>query len=54
MLRHAVGTSLLRSGAGIVTVAGLMGHRRLDTTRLCALPAERDLEDAVARLPGDR
>lgn len=53
-LRHTFGTNLLRSGVDIVTVAELMGHRRLDTTRLYTLPTERDLEDAVARLPSDQ
>jgi site-specific recombinase XerD len=53
-LRHTFGTNLLRSGVDIVTVAELMGHRRLDTTRLYTLPTERDLEDAVAKLPTDQ
>jgi integrase/recombinase XerC len=38
----------------IVIVAELMGHRRLDTTRLHTLPTERDFEDAVAKLPPDQ
>jgi site-specific recombinase XerD len=53
-VRHTFATNLLRNGADIVTVAELMGHRRLDTTRLYTLPTERDLEEAVARLPGDQ
>ena len=53
-IRHTFGTNLLRNGADIVTVAELMGHRRLDTTRLYTLPTERDPEDAVARLPADQ
>jgi site-specific recombinase XerD len=53
-LRHTFGTNLLRNGVDIVTVAELMGHRRLDTTRLYTLPTERDLEDAVAKLPTDQ
>jgi site-specific recombinase XerD len=53
-LRHTFGTNLLRSGVDIVTVAELMRHRRLDTTRLYTLPTERDLEDAVAKLPTDQ
>lgn len=52
-IRHTFGTSLLRSGVDIVTVAELMGHRRLDTTRLYTRPTERDLENAVAKLPAD-
>ncbi len=43
-LRHTFGTNLLRSGVDIVTVAELMGHRRLDTTRLYTLPTERDVK----------
>lgn len=31
-----------------------MGHRRLDTTRLYTRPSERDLENAVAKLPTDQ
>ncbi|MDQ2811763.1 MAG: hypothetical protein M3Z75_07760 [Actinomycetota bacterium] len=33
------GTNLLRSGGGIVTVAKLMGDRRLDTTRQSCPPS---------------
>jgi integrase/recombinase XerC len=54
IVRHTFGTNLLRNGVDIVTVAELMGHRRLDTTRLYTLPTERDLEDAVAKLPADQ
>jgi len=51
---HTFGTNLLRNGVDIVTVAELMGHRRLDTTRLHTRPPERDLENAVAKLPTDQ
>ena len=53
-IRHTFGTNLLRNGVNIVTVAELMGHRRLDTTRLYTLPTDQDLEDAVAKLPADQ
>ncbi len=53
-IRHTFGTNLLRNGTDIVTVAELMGHRRLDTTRLYTRPTERDLENAVAKLPTDQ
>jgi site-specific recombinase XerD len=53
-VRHTFGTNLLRNGVDIVTVAELMGHRRLDTTRLYTLPTAADLEDAVATLPADQ
>ena len=32
----------------------LMGHRRLDTTRLYTRPTEQDPENAVAKLPADQ
>ncbi|NYH53084.1 hypothetical protein HNR06_002673 [Nocardiopsis arvandica] len=32
-------------------MARLTGHKRLDTTRRCALSAEADMEVAVAQLP---
>jgi integrase/recombinase XerC len=53
-LRHTFGTNLLRSGEDIATVAELMGHRRLYTTRLYTQPTEQDLENAVAKLPADQ
>ena len=39
VIRHTFGTNLLRRGVDIATVAELMGHRRLDTTRLYTSPA---------------
>ena len=54
VIRHTFATNLLRSGVDIVTVAELMGHTQLDTTRLYTLPTEADLENAVATLPTDR
>lgn len=53
-LRHTFGTNLLRSGVDVVVVAELMGHRRLDTTRLYTLPNHTDLETAVTKLPTDQ
>jgi integrase/recombinase XerC len=53
-LRHTFGTNLLRSGVDVVVVAQLMGHRRLDTTRLYTLPNHTDLETAVTKLPTDQ
>jgi site-specific recombinase XerD len=37
VLRHTFGTELTRSGVDIVTVAELMGHASLETTRLYTL-----------------
>jgi len=36
-----------RSGADIVLVAEIAGHRRLDTTRRYSLPSEADRDAAV-------
>jgi len=52
-LRHTYGTSMIRAGVDIVTVAGLMGHVRLETTRAYVLPTEADLEAAIMTLPVD-
>lgn len=52
-LRHTFGTNLTRSGVDVVTVAQLMGHKRLETTRRYTLPTQADLEAAVAHLPAD-
>ena len=40
VLRHTFGTELTRSGVDIVTVAELMGHASLETTRLYTNPRE--------------
>lgn len=50
-MRRTFGTNLTRSGVDVVTVAQLMGHKRLETTRRYSLPA--DLEAAVSNLPSD-
>jgi site-specific recombinase XerD len=47
VLRHTCVTNLIRSGADVVLVAELAGHRRLDTTRRYSLPSEAD-RDAAA------
>ncbi|MFI6599675.1 tyrosine-type recombinase/integrase [Nonomuraea sp. NPDC050536] len=49
-IRHTFGTNLLRSGVGLVVVAQVLGHARLDMTRLYTLPTDPDLEAAVATL----
>jgi site-specific recombinase XerD len=48
-IRHTFGTRQVRDGTDIVTVAELMGHRRLDTTMLYTLPTQADVEAAVSR-----
>jgi hypothetical protein len=44
-------TNLVRSGADVVVVAEIGGHRRLDTVRRYSLPLEADRDAALeARL----
>jgi site-specific recombinase XerD len=52
-LRHTFGTSMIRDGVDIVTVAELMGHARLETTRSYTQPTAEDLERALDALPVD-
>ena len=47
VLRHTCITNLIRSGADVVLVADIAGHRRLDTTRRYSLPSEADRDAAV-------
>jgi site-specific recombinase XerD len=52
-----VGTLLVtstRAGTDLVTVAELLGHASLDSTRIYTLPTKDDLDDAIARLTIDR
>jgi site-specific recombinase XerD len=53
VLRHCFGTNLVREGVDLPTVATLMGHARLETTRRYAAPSADDLQRAVGRLPVD-
>ncbi|MCA1700147.1 MAG: tyrosine-type recombinase/integrase [Actinobacteria bacterium] len=46
-LRHTAVTNLIRSGADVVLVAELAGHRRLDTTRRYSLPSAADRDGAL-------
>jgi integrase len=43
-----------RSGIDLVTVAELLGHVSLDSTRIYTLPTDDDLDAAVALLTVDR
>jgi integrase/recombinase XerD len=52
-LRHTFGTELTRNGVDIVTVAELMGHASLETTRLYTRPREADMQRAVDALSAD-
>ncbi|SRR5579871_777711 len=52
-LRHTFGTELVRQGVDIVTVAELMGHASLETTRGYTRPTEADMQRAVDVLTVD-
>jgi site-specific recombinase XerD len=52
-LRHTFGTELTRSGVDLVSVAELMGHASLETTRLYTRPSTADLQRAVDLLTVD-
>jgi integrase/recombinase XerD len=54
VLRHTFGSDLVRRGTDVVTVAELLGHASLDSTRIYTLPTEDDLDAAVAGLTVDR
>jgi len=47
------GTELTRSGVDLVTVAELMGHASLETTRLYTRPSKADMQRAVDLLTTD-
>jgi site-specific recombinase XerD len=53
-LRHTFGTQLVRAGVDLVTVAELMGHARLETTRIYTRPTRDDRERALDALLVDR
>lgn len=47
MLRHTYGRELVASGIDIATVAELMGHNDVNTTKRYAAPSMTDLEQAI-------
>lgn len=47
VLRHSFAKNLVNAGVGLETVADLMEHSRLDTTRIYTRPGQQDLEQAV-------
>ncbi|MGH9057924.1 MAG: tyrosine-type recombinase/integrase, partial [Acidimicrobiales bacterium] len=51
--RHTFAKQLLRSGESITTVAELLGHESLDTTRIYTLPTEEELDAAVEKVLTD-
>lgn len=46
-LRHTCAKDLLDRGANLVAVAALLGHSRLDTTRIYTAPSQADLQALV-------
>ncbi|MCP4419999.1 MAG: tyrosine-type recombinase/integrase [Chloroflexi bacterium] len=49
-LRHSFAKNLINQGVNIEQVASLLGHSKLETTRLYTLPGAHDLQKAVDRL----
>jgi integrase/recombinase XerC len=49
-LRHTFAKRLVDAGVSLEKVAALLGHSRLDTTRIYTTPGESDLESAVGTL----
>lgn len=54
VLRHTFATTLVRGGTDLVTVADLLGHARLETTRAYTQPTAENRAKALELLPVDR
>jgi integrase/recombinase XerC len=47
VLRHSFAKNLIDAHVGLEKVADLLGHSRLETTRIYTRPSQQDLEQAV-------
>ena len=53
VLRHSFATTLVRRGTDLIIAAELLGHTRLETTRVYTRPSAQDRRKAVDLLPVD-
>jgi len=53
-LRHTFATRLVRGRVDPITVAELLGHARLETTRAYSRPTQQDRAEALSHLDVDQ